>query len=84
MFHYLNNALPALSALKAYDLEQQVHDHWTIHVSQNIRNCTIHGLQQVYHFLRFLVKQRLIDLGEIARLKRVKRGVALQELPEAA
>lgn len=46
-------------------------------MSQDVRHGAVHGLQQVQHFLRLFVKERLVDFGEIARLKRVEGGLAL-------
>jgi hypothetical protein len=78
----LNDALSTLGAFQADDLEQEIHDHGAIDMSQNVRDGAVHGLEQLQHFLGLLVEQRLVDLCEVARLEGVERGLALQELPE--
>ena len=81
---YLNDALATLSSLQADNLKQEVHNHRTVHVPQDVLHRAFHRLQQVQHFLCLFVKEGLVDLCEITRLEGVERSIALQKLPEIA
>lgn len=79
---HIYNALPAFRLLKTYYLEQKIHNHWAIDMLQHCRHCSRGRLEEVQHFLRFLLQKSLIDLGKISSLKRIQRRWPSQELPE--
>ena len=49
---------------------------------EHVRNGVVDGPEQLQHVFGLLIKQRFVDLGEVAGLQGVEWGRVLDELPE--
>lgn len=79
---YLHNALASFRPIQSNDLEQQIHDHGTLDMSEKVCYGIGYRLQQLYHLLRLLIEERLVDLGKVAGLERIQWGRPFEEVPE--